>query len=50
MKLLRMLLLACLLVSTAGCLSIRIPEPPDVHIHGEVKGDDAKGDVETPPK
>jgi len=50
MKLLRVLLLTCLAVSGAGCISIRIPEPPDVHIHGEVEGDRAEGEVESSPK
>jgi len=49
MKILRMLLL-CLVAAGAGCISIRIPDPPDVHIHGEVNGEQAEGEVETPPE
>jgi len=47
MKLLRMLLLTWLVIAAAGCISIRVPDPPDVHIRGEVDGDRAEGEVES---
>ena len=46
MKLSQFLLLACLLLAGVGCIRITVPDPPDIRIRGEVKGDGAEGQAE----
>ena len=36
MKILKALLAALLAVSATGCLTVNVPPPPDIYIHGEL--------------
>ena len=53
MKFIRTILLVLVMVAAGGCFNIRIPDPPDIDIHGEINNGDgtgANGEVKTNPE
>jgi len=46
MKLLRTVLLVLVMLGACGCITINVPDPPDVEIHGEVNTDNGADDTD----